>query len=172
MEYDPPLLNAYNTLCNKTLILKKKDDHHHQEFFKNNNPHDLDMIVEELELPLIDLGLLELGEKEREECKMEIAKASMEWGFFQVVNHGISREILAKMRREQVKLFKQPFQRKCREDKCLNISAGSYRWGTPTATCTRQLSWSEAFHIPMTDICALGGFTSFRFFSGFLSIIQ
>ncbi|CAI0407101.1 unnamed protein product [Linum tenue] len=41
-----------------------------------------------------------------------MARASEEWGFFQVVNHGVSPEILDRMRREQVKAFKQPFDRK------------------------------------------------------------
>ncbi|XP_048527251.1 gibberellin 2-beta-dioxygenase 6-like [Triticum urartu] len=29
---------------------------------------------------------------------------------------------------------------------------GSYRWGNPTATSLRQLSWSEAFHVPLASI--------------------
>lgn len=111
--------------------------------------------VEEQELPLVDLGRL-LGahkQREREKCKREIAEASKEWGFFQVVNHGISQEILEEMAKEQVKVFREPFHRK-NKDKCVNmsLSPGSYRWGTPTATCLGQLSWSEAFHIPLTDI--------------------
>ncbi|KAK8642179.1 hypothetical protein V6N13_011536 [Hibiscus sabdariffa] len=56
-------------------------------------------------------------------------------------------ELFEKLREEQVRVFKQPFR-----NKFLNFSDGSYRWGTPTATSPRQLSWSEAFHIPMTDI--------------------
>ncbi|CAN1326903.1 Gibberellin 2-beta-dioxygenase 8 [Linum perenne] len=47
----------------------------------------------------------------------EMVRASEEWGFFQVVNHGISREILDQMRHEQVKVFKQPFVKKKEEDK-------------------------------------------------------
>ncbi|XP_052202651.1 gibberellin 2-beta-dioxygenase 8-like [Diospyros lotus] len=114
--------------------------------------------VEECELPLIDLRKLSLGEVERGECKREIARASREWGFFQVVNHEISWEILERMRREQVKVFKGPFGEKI-NDGYLNFSPGSYRWGTPSPTCLRQLSWSEAFHVPLADISCLGGLT-------------
>ena len=78
-----------------------------------------------------------------------IYSAATNWGFFQVVNHGISREVFNNLRLEQEKVFKQPFDEKTKEH---NFSAGSYRWGTPTATCIRQVSWSEAFHIPLTDI--------------------
>ncbi|CAI0407097.1 unnamed protein product [Linum tenue] len=118
-------------------------------------------IVDECELPLIDLRPLILAggsAEEREKCKTEMARASEEWGFFQVVNHGVSPEILDRMRREQVKAFKQPFDRKKEEDD--KFSAGTYRWGTPTATCLNQLAWSEAFHIPMTDLLEVENLTS------------
>ncbi|XP_039119805.1 gibberellin 2-beta-dioxygenase 8 isoform X1 [Dioscorea cayenensis subsp. rotundata] len=103
--------------------------------------HDL-ASVEECELPLIDLSLLYTENASR--CKREIAAASQNWGFFQVVNHGISSELLHRIRSEQVKLFRQPF-----ENKCKDFSADAYRWGTPTATSLHQLSWSEAYHIPL-----------------------
>jgi len=128
-------------------------------------------VVEEQELPLVDLGRL-LGahgqeEGERERCKREIVEASKEWGFFQVVNHGISQEILEEMAKEQVKVFREPFHKK-NNDKCMNmsLSPGSYRWGTPTATCLPQLSWSEAFHIPLTDVihtCNTNNVSKFRY---------
>ncbi|XVF27813.1 hypothetical protein REPUB_Repub14bG0141200 [Reevesia pubescens] len=145
MDSDPPFQETY-----KTLFANSKTS-------LNNNDDGL-FIVEERELPLIDLSRLALDELESEGGKKEIARAAREWGFFQVINHGISRDILEKMRDEQVKVFKQPFHNKCREDKYLNFSAGSYRWGTPSATSLRQLSWSEAFHIPMTDISSSGAF--------------
>lgn len=128
---DPPFQKAYKFLLDKT------QNHEENHDFK---------VVEECELPMIDLSRLD------EVVKEEIARASQEWGFFQVVNHGISRDVFTRLRCEQEKVFKQPFQKKTKEDKFFNFSAGSYRWGTPTATCLRQLSWSEAFHIPLSDI--------------------
>ena len=118
--------------------------------------------IEERDLPVIDLSRLDdddEGGVEREECKREIAMASREWGFFQVVNHGISREILEEMRREQVKVFKMAF----REKVSAELLAGSYRWGTPSANCLSQLSWSEAFHVPLADISGLRGLASLRY---------
>ncbi|KAK8601084.1 hypothetical protein V6N12_050928 [Hibiscus sabdariffa] len=130
MDPEPPLHETY-----KPLFASTKTDHRSL------------VTVEEGELPLVDLRRLSQKEAEKEKCKEEIGRAAHEWGFFQVMNHGISMELLEKLREEQVRLFKQPFQ-----NKSLNFSAGSYRWGTPTATSLGQLSWSEAFHIPMTDI--------------------
>ncbi|KAL5578950.1 hypothetical protein UlMin_011392, partial [Ulmus minor] len=148
MDSDPPLHKAYKTLFDKTINSNNHQDHHQP------------LIVEECQLPLIDLSRLRRGEAEQDRCKSQIARASQEWGFFQVVNHGISRELLDKMRLEQEKVFKQPFDKKRQEDKFLKFSAGSYRWGTPSATCLRQFSWSEAFHIPLTNISPSEGFNN------------
>lgn len=153
METDPPLHDTYKTLLDKTIKASKS------KAAANENKL---VIIEECELPLVDLGRLSLSELEKEKCKAEIARASQEWGFFQVVNHGISCEILEKMRCEQVKVFKQSFHKKSKENKDLNFPTGTYRWGSPTATCLSHLSWSEAFHIPMNDISASIGFSSLR----------
>ena len=118
--------------------------------------------VDECELPLIDLGHLHLGNLEHEECKRKICEASTEWGFFQIVNHGVSKEILSRIHREQVELFRQPFQIKTNE-KLLNLSSGCYRWGTQTAITQKQFAWSEAFHIPLSTIFQLSEFEGLRY---------
>ncbi|PHU17319.1 Gibberellin 2-beta-dioxygenase 8 [Capsicum chinense] len=119
-------------------------------------------VMEALELPLIDLnGLKSEDEREKTRCEDAIAKASSEWGFFQVVNHGVSLELLRKMSREQMKLFKAPFEIKA----TAGLLNNSYRWGNSTATCPKQFSWSEAFHIPLTKISeatCYGEFTTLR----------
>lgn len=121
-------------------------------------------LMEALELPLIDLnGLKSEDEREKTRCEDAIAKASSEWGFFQVVNHGVSLELLGKMRREQMKLFKAPFEIKA----TCGLLNNSYRWGNSTATCPKQFSWSEAFHIPLTKISeatCYGEFTTLRYY--------
>ncbi|KAG8065366.1 hypothetical protein GUJ93_ZPchr0004g40305 [Zizania palustris] len=89
-----------------------------------------------------------------------MARAASEWGFFQLTNHGVSRELMEKMRREQARLFRLPFETKEKA----GLLNGSYRWGNPTATSLRQLSWSEAFHVPLASIsgqhCDFGELTS------------
>lgn len=145
MDSDPPFEETYKTLFENSI-----------EESKINRANQILITCEECELPLIDIGRLSMGELEREECKKEIARASQEWGFFQVINHGVSSEILEDMRSKQMQVFKQPFRLKTNHQ-YLNLSAGCYRWGTPTATCLSQLSWSEAFHIPLMDISSSGG---------------
>nr|GMD67700.1 gibberellin 2-beta-dioxygenase 8-like [Ipomoea batatas] len=114
------------------------------------------------ELPLIDLGGLRGGgERERAECAAAIARASSEWGFFQVVNHGVRGELLERMRGEIVKVFGAPFEKKA----VSGVLNNSYRWGNPTATSPTHFNWSEAFHIPLTKISeenCYGDFKSLR----------
>ncbi|KAE9612800.1 putative gibberellin 2-beta-dioxygenase [Lupinus albus] len=138
---DPPFHEAYKSLFEKIIS-------NNEEINGLNNE-----VMVECELPLINIKVLEESDPvAREECKSNIARASQQWGFFQVINHGISSDILKRLRCEQEKLFRKPFHNKTKEDEFFNFSAGSYRWGSPTATCITQLSWSEAFHIPLTDI--------------------
>ncbi|MCL7034402.1 hypothetical protein MKW94_018434 [Papaver nudicaule] len=103
------------------------------------------------QLPLIDIrSLTGVGSStflEKQKCKKQIIEASKQWGFFQVVNHGISNELLKKMNDEQMKLFRQPYEEKSSSN---NFLSNTYRSGTPTPM--NQFSWSEAFHIPLSDI--------------------
>ncbi|WOL13332.1 gibberellin 2-beta-dioxygenase 8 [Canna indica] len=134
MDFNPPLIATYQRLfhCLPTYS-------HAAE------------AVEECDLPLIDLsGLLSRCELEAEQCKQDIIGAATEWGFFQIVNHGISNSIFARLRAEQLKLFRQPFHKKANE-KLIEFSSDSYRWGTPTAACLNQLSWLESYHIPLSS---------------------
>lgn len=100
-------------------------------------------VVEEefnLKLPVIDL--------EVPQAAVAIREAASEWGFFQVVNHGISSELLRRMRKEQVKLFGAPFEKKANS----GILGNSYRWGSIGGTRPTNFSWHEAFHIPLNEI--------------------
>ncbi|XP_004297767.1 PREDICTED: gibberellin 2-beta-dioxygenase 8-like [Fragaria vesca subsp. vesca] len=149
VDSNPPLLHNYGALLHKP---SNKTPQLHENH-----------VTEECQLPLIDLdGLNSLDMIHRLECARAICSASSEWGFFQVVNHGISPQLIEKMRREQVKLFSAPFDKK----QNAGLLNNSYRFGTPTATHASQYSWSEAFHIPVSKIsdksCYGDEFTSLR----------
>jgi gibberellin 2-oxidase len=151
---DPPFEEKYKSLlANATLLSKDKDDVIMSDY-------------EEYELPIIDLHRLTLSFSEREQCVKEIRQAAREWGFFQVVNHGIPQEILEGIQLEQRKAFHHPFSKKA-EENILNLPG--YTWGNPAATCLRQLSWLEVFHIPLTDISKISGeYKSLRYCLNFV----
>ncbi|KAL4271769.1 hypothetical protein GQ457_13G002540 [Hibiscus cannabinus] len=137
MATEPPFFEKYKAIFQSSADEKEKST--------------MVDVFEEIELPLIDLGHLNLGPFERRECIETMARAAAEWGFFQIVNHGIPEELLDRLNQEQVKVFQQPFGKKS-EDKFLNLSAQSYRWGNPLATSLRNLSWSETLHLSLKDI--------------------
>ncbi|KAL8053144.1 hypothetical protein ABFX02_05G052600 [Erythranthe guttata] len=156
----PPLAQTYNkilTNCSTKIVTKDETKELKSE---NNHEHEHGTLLENL--PVIDVvGLTSGDEGERAECAAEIARASSEWGFFQVVNHGINHKLLRDMRREQIELFNAPFSKK---SSC-SLLNNSYRWGSPTAVSPDHFSWSEAFHIPLTKISdqtCFGEFPSLR----------
>lgn len=152
---EPPLADSYYSL-----LRRDGDDRS-----KDGCCQAVQVPVSECELTMIDVGCLTTGggtPEERVACTEAIAAAAAEWGFFQVVNHGVGQELLDAMRREQVRLFRLPFEAKT----AAGLLNDSYRWGTPTATSSKQLSWSEAFHVPLAGIsgnrCSYGELTTIR----------
>ncbi|WVY99922.1 hypothetical protein V8G54_025992 [Vigna mungo] len=145
MDYEPPFLDVY-----KPLLLQNSHgvgvDDGVSGIRKDKS--------EWCELPLIDLSRLSLDHVEREECMKEMSEAARTWGFFQVVNHGVSQELLQNLRQEQMEVFRNPFAEKSREN-FLNLPPRSYRWGNPSATSLSQISWSEAFHLFLPDIARI-----------------
>ncbi|XP_011624803.1 gibberellin 2-beta-dioxygenase 8-like [Amborella trichopoda] len=121
---------------------------------------------EEFDLPLIDLQKLSSSnEAERQACINAITTASSEWGFFQVVKHGISGELVGRMRREQGKFFEMACERK---SNCKTVN-DCYTWhGSPNGSGSENKSWSQSLHLPLSTISCGGDhaidqhFTSLR----------
>ncbi|OEL37434.1 Gibberellin 2-beta-dioxygenase 8 [Dichanthelium oligosanthes] len=137
-DSNPPLMATYKHLL---------DSHPHRlDVDDRTTTMDDDHSSSRCVLPVIDLASLQHATAEQ--CRASIVGAASEWGFFQVTNHGVPQALLDQLHEAQVGVFRRPFQRKVREP-LADFSPDSYRWGTPTATCLEQLSWSEAYHIPM-----------------------
>ncbi|RYR16065.1 hypothetical protein Ahy_B04g073045 isoform I [Arachis hypogaea] len=67
-----------------------------------------------MNIPVIDLQSLSSGEDIalREETLQRVAEACREWGFFQVVNHGVSHELMRNARELWREFFDQPYELK------------------------------------------------------------
>ncbi|KAL7146837.1 hypothetical protein ABFS83_06G068600 [Erythranthe nasuta] len=66
-------------------------------------------------IPLIDLGLLESGDEElRRKTLRQVSEACREWGFFQVVNHGVEPELMDRAREVWREFFHEPMEVKQR----------------------------------------------------------
>ncbi|KAI0531242.1 hypothetical protein KFK09_000795 [Dendrobium nobile] len=74
---------------------------------------DSDNAVDDINLPVIDIGGLVNGSIESSEMTMlAISNACKEWGFFQVVNHGVSGELIRKMKDMWREFFHLPMEEK------------------------------------------------------------
>ncbi|WOH04222.1 hypothetical protein DCAR_0623631 [Daucus carota subsp. sativus] len=149
MESTPPLESICNKFPAKLHQLEER-----------NKPSEESLNTtcrKDCQLPLIDFSNLDHKDyRNIETCKRRISDAAKEWGFFQIINHGISTEVLIRMQSEQRKLFDKPFEEKANH-KISSSSPSCYRWGNPTAMSLQDFSWSEAFQLPLCDISSLSG---------------
>ena len=69
--------------------------------------------VENINIPVIDLQHL-YGDDQRlkEETLQRVSEACREWGFFQVLNHGVSHELMKSAREGWREFFHQPLELK------------------------------------------------------------
>ncbi|KAM5560175.1 2-oxoglutarate-dependent dioxygenase 11-like [Rosa sericea] len=93
------------------------------------------------DIPVIDFSLLSSGHEE-ELNKLDLA--CEEWGFFQLVNHGVAREVLQDMKDGSAKFFELPLEEK---SKISMSTAKGTREGygqASVATEEQTLDWSDA----------------------------
>ena len=156
MEIEPPLQVRYYAL------MKGESESKNGRWVGEEEEREVvEECEEEEELPVIDLGLLKMGNSEREKCISEMVEAARNWGFFQVLNHGVPERVLKGMMYEQKKVFNQPFAKKSLSN-VLNL-AGTYRWGNPVAMSPSQISWSEAFQMAVLEVSNLEEHVTLRY---------
>lgn len=99
----------------------------------------------EFEIPVIDMGgmmTMEMEKSRREAVVEEVRKACQEWGFFQIVNHGFSTDMLARVERECGRLFSLPLEEKLKSPRQPGTVVG-YGHGAGIHVSTKP--WSECF---------------------------
>ncbi|KHN04712.1 S-norcoclaurine synthase 1 [Glycine soja] len=91
------------------------------------------------EIPVIDLALLSNGNKE-ELLKFDVA--CKEWGFFQIVNHGVQTELMQKMKDAASEFFNLPIEEK---NKYAMVSSETHGYGKGCVVSGEQtLDWSDS----------------------------
>ncbi|XVF55246.1 hypothetical protein PTKIN_Ptkin06aG0021800 [Pterospermum kingtungense] len=104
-----------------------------------NRPKDTDMSHLSSLVPVIDLSLLLMGNEE-ELNKLDFA--CQKWGFFQVVNHGVAKEVLQKMKDAAAEFFELPLEEKNKYAMPSNDIQG---YGHAYVVSEEQiLDWSDA----------------------------
>ncbi|XP_022033615.1 leucoanthocyanidin dioxygenase [Helianthus annuus] len=98
------------------------------------------------QLPTIDLNDINSNDpKAREKCRHEIVKAASEWGVMHLVNHGISGDLINRVKAAGEGFFDQPVEEK--EKYSNDIDSGNRQgYGSRLATnACGQLEWQDYF---------------------------
>lgn len=88
-------------------------------------------------IPVVDCSA------KREEVAKALVKASEEYGFFKVVNHGVSRDVITDMEDEAVRFFAFPQSEKERGG-----PTDPYGYGHRTIGCNGDVGWIEYLFLP------------------------
>ncbi|CAB4314965.1 unnamed protein product [Prunus armeniaca] len=108
------------------------------KFLVNRNEEDEPKSVLSSKIPIIDLSLLSRGQKEELD---KLDQACKEWGFFQVLNHGVAAEVLQEMKDATAKFFQLPLEEK---NKIRMASGGFEGYGqVDGVTRGETMDWSD-----------------------------
>ncbi|MBA0554545.1 hypothetical protein Golob_013642 [Gossypium lobatum] len=95
-----------------------------------------------LQIPVIDFSFLAKGDKD-EVHKLHLA--CEDWGFFQIINHGVKEEILKKMKAAVAAFFELPIEEKKKYGKAENEIEG---YGQNFVVSQHQkLDWSDMIYL-------------------------
>nr|UOI87835.1 anthocyanidin synthase [Althaea officinalis] len=98
------------------------------------------------QVPTIDIKEIESeDEAVRERCRLELKKAAMDWGVMHLVNHGISEELMDRVRKAGHKFFELPVEEK--ENYANDQGSGNVQgYGSKLANnASGQLEWEDYF---------------------------
>ncbi|KAM0934303.1 putative (S)-norcoclaurine synthase [Dioscorea sansibarensis] len=112
------------------------------------------MIIDEV-VPIIDMKrLLDPALSSQESSKLH--HACMEWGFFQVVNHGVDDEVMEKMKVDLEEFFKLPLKEK---EVFAPLPGGLQGYGQKLVLNEEKLEWQDMMFLITQPILA----RNFRF---------
>ncbi|KAG6541642.1 hypothetical protein Mapa_016907 [Marchantia paleacea] len=96
-------------------------------------------------IPVVDMS--EVDGKGRERIRAEVGKACEEWGFFQVVNHGVKKSVLEVMRKDGRAFFQLPMEQKLKYS-CTPGVIASEGYGSKMLTKDEQLlDWRDYYDL-------------------------
>lgn len=116
---------------------------HHDDHQEDSSHHDSKLPLPSV--PIIDLHNLIYGDSLYDIELEKLHKACQQWGFFQVVNHGVSATLLEDLKREIVTFFKLPLEEK---EKLWQQPNNHEGFGQLFVVSEDQkLDWSDMFYI-------------------------
>jgi len=95
-------------------------------------------------IPVIDLRKLQDPQSSEEECA-KLASACLNWGFFQLINHGLPEEVTGNLMNDVDEFFKQPLQDK---KECSQQAGSLEGYGQAFVVSDDQkLDWADMLYL-------------------------
>ncbi|KAF8731683.1 hypothetical protein HU200_015612 [Digitaria exilis] len=104
-----------------------------------NGSHDMSSAI-----PIIDFNKLLDLESSKKECA-KLGSACRQWGFFQLINHGVPPEVISNFRNDMTEFFKKPLE----EKKVYSMEPGNLEgYGQHFVVSENQkLDWADMFYL-------------------------
>ncbi|CAI0438255.1 unnamed protein product [Linum tenue] len=99
---------------------------------------------ESVRVPVIDMSKL-VGGCDDEDELAKLHSASRDWGFFQVINHGVPDKVILKMKADIQEFFSRPLQEKM---ECAQLPSDIQGYGQAFVVSVEQkLDWGDMLYI-------------------------
>ncbi|XP_015697205.1 2-oxoglutarate-dependent dioxygenase 11-like [Oryza brachyantha] len=100
-------------------------------------------------IPVIDLAKLLHPESSKEECA-KLGSACQQWGFFQLINHGVPDDVISDVRRDLTEFFSLPMEAKEAYAKSPDDYEG---YGQHFVVSEKQkLDWGDLLHLRLRPV--------------------
>ncbi|CAL4940584.1 unnamed protein product [Urochloa decumbens] len=100
-------------------------------------------------IPIIDLNKLIDPQSSKEECA-KLGSACSQWGFFQLINHGVPDEVIHSFRNDMAEFFKQPLEAK---EMYSQIPSSLEGYGQHFVVSENQkLDWADMFYLILRPV--------------------
>ncbi|CAN6288801.1 unnamed protein product [Urochloa humidicola] len=100
-------------------------------------------------IPIIDLNKLNDQQSSKEECA-KLGSACSQWGFFQLINHGVPDEVIHNFRNDMAEFFKQPLETKKMYSQTPSSLEG---YGQHFVVSENQkLDWADMFYLILRPV--------------------
>ena len=109
------------------------------------------------ELPTVDLAGLQPGKSERERARIakHLVKTLSDWGFAQVINHGVPTDVTAKMQSQARKFFDLPLEQKERGVASSTSKHEGFGYGVESGFYYAGKPWIDRFQCRWSPVCEI-----------------
>ncbi|XP_076936633.1 oxoglutarate-dependent flavonoid 7-O-demethylase 1-like [Bidens hawaiensis] len=97
-------------------------------------------------IPLVDMNdIIKILESNDKDQLKHLCTICQEWGIFQLVNHGVDKMLVKKMKEEVIKFFNMPMEQKLK----YKLVPGDYQgYGqTPVHSQHQKIDWADRFYM-------------------------